>query len=118
MDVVDPSGDRVTPIGPDEGPRPVDVPGVDAPFVPDPVTCAEAADNHSYVGCDFWPTVTPNVVGKYFDYAIVLSNAGDEPAGVVITRGSMEIARGTIAPRSLQKFYVPSDLRVNRTQWD
>lgn len=108
MDAADtglPADDREVPPPSETGTN--DVPAVDPPFVPDPTTCAEAAESHSYVGCDFWPTVTPNVVGKHFDYAIVISNAGDEPAGVVITRGSTEIARATIAPRTLQKFFVP-----------
>ncbi len=109
MDMGVNTDDRVQPRaeGGTDGGNPTDVPRVDPPFVPDPTTCAQAAESHSYVGCDFWPTVTPNVVGKYFDYAIVVSNAGDEPAGVVITRGSTEVARATIAPRALQKFFVP-----------
>src|SRR5215475_14113234 len=28
----------------------------------DPTTCAEAAMSKSYIGCDYWPTVTANAV--------------------------------------------------------
>src|SRR5262249_38129788 len=37
---------------------------------PDPKTCAEAAAAKSYVGCDYWPTVTSNIVSDVFDYAV------------------------------------------------
>src|SRR5262245_33162243 len=33
-------------------------------------SCEDAAKEKSYVGCDFWPTVTPNVVWDLFDYAV------------------------------------------------
>ncbi|NVL73459.1 hypothetical protein HWN77_28290, partial [Escherichia coli] len=33
----------------------------------DPVTCDEAAQFKTYVGCDYWPTVTDNVVDDIFD---------------------------------------------------
>ena len=26
-----------------------------------PVSCEEAAQDHTYVGCDFWPTITANL---------------------------------------------------------
>ncbi len=40
----------------------------------DPTTCAEAATTKSYIGCDYWPTVTANAVWSVFDYAVVISN--------------------------------------------
>src|SRR6266542_2790724 len=45
-----------------------------------PATCAEAAAVRSYVGCEFWPTVTYNPVWSVFDFAAVVANAGDQPA--------------------------------------
>src|SRR5688500_2973034 len=44
-------------------------------FVGDPKTCAQAASSKSYLGCDFWPTVTGNNVWDIFDYAVVVANA-------------------------------------------
>src|SRR5260221_6503456 len=32
----------------------------------DPQSCAEAVNSHSYVGCEFWPTVTANPVWVEF----------------------------------------------------
>ncbi|MBK7400837.1 MAG: hypothetical protein IPJ34_32435 [Myxococcales bacterium] len=73
----------------------LDVSGLDAdgatddagPIIPDPTTCAQAAASHTYVGCDFWPTVTDNIVRPDFDYAVVVANFGDVDADVEVTRG-------------------------------
>ncbi|MFO0755987.1 MAG: IgGFc-binding protein [Byssovorax sp.] len=75
--------------------------------VQDPKTCAEAAANRTYVGCDFWPTVVDNVVRKDFDYAVVVANAGDEPASVTVTRNGAMLASVDVAPTSLQTIYLP-----------
>ena len=37
---------------------------------PIPTTCAEAILRNSYIGCDYWPTVTLNPVYSQFDYAV------------------------------------------------
>src|SRR5262245_18895684 len=41
-------------------------------IVEDPKTCDEAAANKSYIGCDYWPTVTANAVWNIFDFAVVV----------------------------------------------
>src|SRR5262245_38750 len=58
----------------------------DPGFQGDPTTCEDAAALHTYVGCDFWPTVTANWAWSIFDYAVIVANAGDVPADVTITR--------------------------------
>jgi hypothetical protein len=37
--------------------------------VSDPTTCEEALQAKTYVGCDYWPTVTANLVSDVFDLA-------------------------------------------------
>src|SRR4051812_22854756 len=37
---------------------------------PIPKTCAESETRHSYIGCDYWPTVTLNPVYEAFDFAV------------------------------------------------
>ncbi|MBN1770724.1 MAG: IgGFc-binding protein [Deltaproteobacteria bacterium] len=76
-------------------------------IVEDPTTCAEAAESRTYVGCDFWPVVLPNVVGKHFDYAVVVSNAGAVPAAVTIERDGAVVAEGEVPPLGLAKFFLP-----------
>lgn len=73
----------------------------------DPKTCAEAAANKSYIGCDFWPTVTANIVWSIFDYAVVVANAGDEVAEVEVTRDGAAVTHAEVQPNSLTKIYLP-----------
>jgi hypothetical protein len=73
----------------------------------DPKTCAEAAEYRTYLGCDFYPTVTANNVWSLFDYAVVVANAGDTPAEVTVSRGPNQIATETIPPNELRPIYLP-----------
>ncbi|WP_437278321.1 IgGFc-binding protein [Sorangium sp. So ce375] len=73
----------------------------------DPKTCEQAAASKSYIGCDFWPTVTANIVWSIFDYAVVVANAGDEIAEVEVTRAGAAVAHAEVKPNSLTKIYLP-----------
>ncbi len=67
-----------------------------------PETCADAALGHTYVGCDFWPTITANPVWQEFLPAVVVANGTmtdatvtiDGPAGfhqsVIVKAGGLE----------------------------
>src|SRR5262245_982694 len=48
-------------------------------------TCADATAAKSYVGCDYWPTITGNNVWSIFDYAVVVANASGQQANITIT---------------------------------
>lgn len=76
-------------------------------FTGDPKTCEQAASIRSYIGCDFWPTVVGNNVWSIFDYAVVVANAGDDPADVTVTRNGKTEATVTIQPNALEKLYLP-----------
>ena len=54
----------------------------------DPVTCDEAAMFKTYVGCDYWPTVTDNLVANVFDFAVAVANGGSDSANVTVTNTS------------------------------
>ncbi len=73
----------------------------------DPTTCAEAATSHSYVGCDFWPTVTGNTVWSIFDFAAIVANAGTRTANVTVTGPNGTDQHASVAPGQLQTFYLP-----------
>jgi IgGFc binding protein len=72
----------------------------------DPKTCAQAAMYHTYIGCDFWPTVLANNVWSVFDYAVVVANTGDAPADVTVT-GNGVTQNATVMPDSLATVYLP-----------
>src|SRR5580698_6785339 len=73
----------------------------------DPQTCAQAAQAHSYIGCDYWPTVLANTVWDIFDFAVVVANAGQSSANVSITGPSGTNQTATVAPGQLVKMYLP-----------
>jgi hypothetical protein len=73
----------------------------------DPETCYEAEWRQTYVGCDFWPTVTPNYVGKHFDYAVVVSNAGEVAADITIERDGSLVQTGEVPAYEARTFYLP-----------
>jgi hypothetical protein len=76
-------------------------------MVADPTTCAQAAMDKTYIGCDFWPTVTANIVWSIFDYTVVVANAGTQTANVTVTQAGSTLATVTVAPDSLEKIYLP-----------
>ena len=69
--------------------------------------CELAAKSHSYMGCEFWPTVVANNVWSTFDFAAVVANAGTEPATVEVARGAALVAKVTVQPGSLEKIHLP-----------
>ncbi len=73
----------------------------------DPVDCAEAKASHSYVGCDYWPTVTANAVWSIFDYAVVVANTGATNADVKVAGPGGFTKSATVAPGELKRIYLP-----------
>jgi len=95
--------------GPGDGGSDADVPSFGPVIAPsdDPSTCDQAAQWQSYVGCDFWPTVTANIVWSIFDFAVVVANAGYAPAQVTVTGPGGTNQSVTVAPNQLAKIYLP-----------
>jgi hypothetical protein len=94
------SGGGLVTVGPGAG-------GGGGGLIGDPKTCEQAAEARTYLGCDFWPVVTANMVWSIFDFAVVVANAGDEAATVTVDRGGAQITSVTIAPNGLEKIYLP-----------
>jgi hypothetical protein len=90
-----------------DSPLPLDAAQEGGAWVGDPVTCAHAQSARTYVGCDFWPTVLPNFVGKHFDYVVVVANAGAAAAHVVIERAGQQVSEGDVPPNAATKFFLP-----------
>jgi hypothetical protein len=73
----------------------------------DPTTCAGAASSHSYIGCDYWPTVTANNVWSIFDFAAVVANAGTATANITVSGPGNTNLTATVAPGQLTTIYLP-----------
>ena len=56
---------------------------------PIPTTCADSVSRNSYIGCDYWPTVTLNPVWPQFDYAVAVSNPQTSDVTVTVTGGAL-----------------------------
>ncbi len=82
-------------------------PGLPPGETRDPVDCEEAKTSKSYVGCDYWPTVTPNAVWSIFDYAAVVANTGTKDADVTVTGPNAVNKQVTVPAGQLRKIYLP-----------
>ncbi|HEY3822529.1 MAG TPA: IgGFc-binding protein [Polyangiaceae bacterium] len=56
---------------------------------PIPATCADSVSRNSYIGCDYWPTVTLNPVWPEFDYAVAVSNPQKSDVTVTVVGGAL-----------------------------
>ena len=56
-----------------------------------PTTCAQAAENRTYIGCDFWPTITYNPVYSEFKFAVVVANGGSAEAAITVERAGAAV---------------------------
>lgn len=74
-----------------------------------PATCTEAIEQQSYIGCEYWPTVTSNA-GLYdaFEFAIAAANPGKgNDALVTVERNGAVVAQFSVAPGQLQVMPLP-----------
>lgn len=72
-----------------------------------PATCEEAEESKSYIGCEFWPTVTFNPVYENFDFAAVVTNGGVEPAEITVRRDGQTVTTAMVEPGELQALTLP-----------
>ena len=73
----------------------------------DPVTCEQASASKTYIGCDFWPTVTDNIVFLDFDFAVAVANTGSAPADVKVERNGVVVGSVQVPPNGLGTVYLP-----------
>jgi hypothetical protein len=85
----------------------IDAAGTASLTTGDPQTCEEAAQAHTYVGCDYWPTVVANNIWSTFDFAVVVANAGATTASITVTGPMNTNQNATVAPGQLTVVYLP-----------
>ncbi|MCA9679150.1 MAG: IgGFc-binding protein [Myxococcales bacterium] len=64
--------------------------------------CSPRSLGASYIGCDYMPTVTANLVATNFHFAAAVSNSTSDPATVTITKGTSTVSTVTVAANSVQ----------------
>jgi len=76
-------------------------------FVTNPTTCSQSVASRSYIGCDYWPTVTANNVWSVFDFAVVVANTGSDPSDVTVTGPNGVNVTETVLVNTLKTIYLP-----------
>jgi hypothetical protein len=72
--------------------------------------CSPQVLGKSYLGCDFYPTVTQQIDGYNAppnQFAVAVSNPTGTPTDVLVTKGAQTVATTTVAPNSLQIINLP-----------
>jgi hypothetical protein len=69
--------------------------------------CSLGQLGKSYIGCDYWPTITANVVSANFNFAVAVSNTTSSPATVTVTRGANTVTTATIAANDVAVIKLP-----------
>ncbi len=69
--------------------------------------CSLGNVHESYIGCDYYPTVTLNPVWSGFSFAIAVSNASDAETRVTVTRGETVVKEEMVAAGELKS--IPLD---------
>lgn len=80
--------------------------GTDGGDDDNPTTCAQAQSSRSYIGCEFWPTITYNPVYTEFDFAVVLANGGSADANVTVEGNGQNITE-TVPAGGLKAILLP-----------
>ena len=65
---------------------------------PIPTTCADSVSRNSYIGCDYWPSVTLNPVWPMFDFAVAVSNPQTTAVTVTVTGGALAAKKTVSIP--------------------
>ncbi len=86
---------------------------------PIPETCKESKDRNSYIGCDYWPTVTLNPVYEKFDYAVAVSNPHSTAVTVSVSAGALaQPISVQVPPNSVQAIPLPWVKELKGPQFD
>ncbi|HEY8375354.1 MAG TPA: hypothetical protein VIK91_02645, partial [Nannocystis sp.] len=69
--------------------------------------CAKSNLGTSYIGCDYYAVVTPNVVTTNFTFAVVVSNVSDTDAELTVTRGPNTVLETVVPAGTVEVIPLP-----------
>jgi cysteine-rich repeat protein len=81
-------------------------------------TCAVSALGSSYLGCDYYPTITNNALlsQSVGDFAVTVANSGTKTANVTVTQGATTVTTTTVAAGDVAVIVLPwTSLATART---
>ena len=86
---------------------------------PIPETCQESKDRNSYIGCDYWPTVTLNPVYVGFDFAVAVANPQKTTVNVTVSGGALQQpVTAMVAPGQVGTIKLPWVAALKGPQFD
>jgi len=74
--------------------------------------CGLKALGQSYIGCDYYPTVTANLVATNFHFAVAVSNTTNQSATVTASKGASVLSTVTVGANSVQVIQLPWELTL------
>ena len=69
--------------------------------------CGLKSLGKSYIGCDYYPTVTANIVTTTFHFAVAVSNTTNQAATVTASKGANILSTVTVPANSVQVIQLP-----------
>ncbi len=69
--------------------------------------CAPDSLGTSYIGCDYYSVVTPNVAPDTFTFAVVISNVSDQNANITVTRGANVVTTDMVPAKTVKVVSLP-----------
>jgi len=86
---------------------------------PIPQTCDESKFKHSYIGCDYWPTVSLNPVYQQFDFAVAVANPQSMAVTITVSGGALTMPiMTTIMAGDIQTIKLPWVPQLKGPQFD
>ena len=77
--------------------------------------CSPGELGLSYIGCDYYPTVTANIVADTFNFAVAVANTTGKTASIRIDRGANNVKMDTVPPNGVKVITLPwvTELKAN-----
>ena len=78
--------------------------------------CSPKSLGTSYIGCDYYPTVTANIVDESFNFAVAVANTTDIAAAIEIDKNGMLVLNDMVGPQSVKVIKLPWDFPLKGDQ--
>jgi hypothetical protein len=69
--------------------------------------CAPENIGPSYIGCEYYPTVTSNPVDTAFNFSVAVANTSAQQAIVTVTRGGVQVAQVNVPADEIEIINLP-----------